>query len=218
MINKLKGYIRRLNLPEQPNLLKDISGSHNSLNEHSSTFQETTIKVRGENNQIIIDDECKFKNILIYIKGNNNIIEISKNVEFKRGGELWIEDDNCTIKIGENSTFENTHIAVTENNSKIIIGSDCMFAYDIDLRTGDSHSIIDINSSKRINYAKDIIIGNHVWVASHVSILKGSIISNNSIVATRSVVTKIFNQENVLIGGLPAKILKENITWLRERI
>lgn len=93
-----------------------------------------------------------------------------------------------------------------------------MFANYIDLRTGDSHSIIDIVANKRINYAQNIEIGNHVWVASHVSILKGVNILSNSIVATRSVVTKKFYKENILIGGIPANIIKENITWNRNRI
>jgi acetyltransferase-like isoleucine patch superfamily enzyme len=92
-----------------------------------------------------------------------------------------------------------------------------MFANDIDLRTGDSHSIIDSLSSERINYAQDINIGNHVWVASHVSILKGVHISDNSVVATRAVVTKSFQENNILIGGMPAKKIKENINWDRQR-
>lgn len=93
-----------------------------------------------------------------------------------------------------------------------------MFAYDIDLRTGDSHSIIDSATMKRINYAKNIEIEDHVWIASHVSILKGVKILRNSVIATRSVVTKSFNKEGVIIGGAPAKILKENVTWSRKRI
>ncbi len=93
-----------------------------------------------------------------------------------------------------------------------------MLSYDVDIRTGEAHSIIDLSTNKRINYAKNITIGNHVWVAAHVSILKGSQIPSNSVVATRALVTKKFEKENVLIGGSPAVIIKENINWLRERI
>ena len=77
------------------------------------------------------------------------------------------------MKYFKNIIIENAHITVTEPNFKVKIGEDCMFAYDIDIRTGDSHSIIDKNSGKRINYAQDISIGNHVWLASHCRILKG---------------------------------------------
>ena len=38
-------------------------------------------------------------------------------------------------------------------------------------------------------------------------------ISRNSVVAYGSLVTKKFEQENVLLAGIPAKIVKENIYW-----
>jgi acetyltransferase-like isoleucine patch superfamily enzyme len=129
-----------------------------------------------------------------------------------------MEDDACEAVIGENTTFEDSHIAVTEPNSKITIGKDCLFAYDIDLRTGDSHSIVDSITHERINFAQNINIGNHVWIASHVSVLKGVHISDNSVVATRAVVTKSFVENNILIGGIPAKKIKGNINWDRQRI
>ena len=89
---------------------------------------------------------------------------------------------------------------------------------NIEIRTGDSHSIIDKKDNIRINHAKSITINNHVWIGAHSSILKGTCINNNSIVATRSVVTKVFNEENIIIGGIPAKQIKNNINWLKERI
>jgi acetyltransferase-like isoleucine patch superfamily enzyme len=123
------------------------------------------------------------------------------------------------IEIKSNCTFEkDVHIAATEPNSVITIGADCMFAYDIDVRTGDSHSILDAQTGKRINYAKNVIIGDHVWVASHCSILKGAELKKNSIVATRSVVTKAFDKEGIVVAGSPAVVVKENITWSRKRI
>lgn len=41
---------------------------------------------------------------------------------------------------------------------------------------------------------------------------------NNFVIISRSVVTKQNNNESVIIGGTPAKIIKDNITWERERI
>jgi len=109
-------------------------------------------------------------------------------------------------------------LAATEPNSSIEIGKECMFAYDIDVRTGDSHSILDATTKERLNYAQNISIADNVWIAAHVSILKGVTIAQNSVVATRSVVTKPFKDTSVLIGGVPAKVLKENIIWDKKRI
>ena len=93
-----------------------------------------------------------------------------------------------------------------------------MLAYDIDVRTGDSHSIISSETGERLNYEKDIIIGDHVWVAAHSYLLKGAIIGDNSVVATGSIVAGEFPDSNIIIGGSPAKIIKRGVTWDRRRI
>ncbi len=93
-----------------------------------------------------------------------------------------------------------------------------MFARDIDVRTGDSHSIVSQQSGERINRARDVSIGNHVWVAAHCSILKGVSIADDSVVATGSIVTRSFEKSGIIIGGNPAAELKQGIHWLRERI
>jgi acetyltransferase-like isoleucine patch superfamily enzyme len=93
-----------------------------------------------------------------------------------------------------------------------------MFSYDIDVRTGDSHSVIIDEDNRRSNYADNISFGDHVWVASHCVILKGSSIADNSIVGTRSVVTKSFRKKGVVVAGNPAKIIKQGINWKRERV
>ncbi|MCV9931277.1 hypothetical protein OIU80_03205 [Flavobacterium sp. LS1R47] len=198
---------------------KNIKGVGNSLDiDYTAICTGNKIDIVGNNNHIIISDSVVLKNVVFYIRGNNNKIYLSKKVLFNHGGSIWIEDDNGEAIIGENSTFENVHIAVTEPNSKIIIGKDCMFAKDIDIRTGDSHSILDQRTKKRINHAQNVEIGDHVWIASHVSILKGSVVSSNSVVATRAVVAGKFEKENVLLAGIPAKVIKENVNWDRVRI
>jgi acetyltransferase-like isoleucine patch superfamily enzyme len=198
---------------------KDVSGRRNAFQQAGTAiFVNSKVHIVGNNNNVRIEDFCSFNNVTFFIRGDNNRIKISKGVKFKFGGSLHIEDNDCLISIGENSTFEDTHIAVTEPGSQITIGEDCMFAYDVDLRTGDSHSIIDTKTNRRTNYAKNISVGDHVWIAPHCSILKGVTIGKNCIVATRSVLTKTFDREGVILGGNPCRILKENITWDRRRI
>lgn len=53
----------------------------------------------------------------------------------------------------------------------------------------------------------DIIIGDDVWVGMDSIIMGGVTIGNGSVVAAGSVVTKSV-PENVLVGGVPAKIIK----------
>lgn len=198
---------------------KGIKGKLNKIDiGNSSILSKCHFKIIGRNNVIEIGESNILKNVTFFIKGDNNYIKLNDFVQFNREGLIWIEDYHCLIDIGQNTTFEESHLAATEPESKILIGMDCMFAYDIDVRTGDSHSILDLETGKRINYAKDVKIDDHVWVGSHVSILKGTEILQNTIVATRSVVTKSIKEKNVIIGGTPAKILKRGVYWDRSRI
>ena len=200
-------------------LEKSILGRRNSVvAAGTATFINCRVDIVGHDNTLIIGEFCYFKNITFLIRGDHNTVRISDAVKFRLGGSLHVEDRECLIAIGENSTFEEVHIAATEPRSQIVIGADCMFAYDIDVRTGDSHSIIDTRTNRRINYAGNILIGDHVWVAPHCSILKGVRIGSNCVLATRSVITKSFPRQGVIIGGSPARILKENITWDRRRL
>ena len=66
-----------------------------------------------------------------------------------------------------------------------------------------------------MNKNQSVYIGNHVWVGADALIQKGARISDNSVVATRSIVTKQFDQGNVVIAGVPARIVRENIGWSR---
>ena len=200
-------------------LKKEMLGLNNSFCAGpTSIFVNCRIDVRGNNNQVTISDFCSFHNVTFIIRGDNNRIRIGEGVRFKFGGALHIEDQGCLIQIGSSSTFEEAHIAVTEPGSQVIVGRDCMFAYDVDIRTGDSHSIIDTTTNRRINFARNVWIDDHVWVGPHCSILKGVAIRKNCVVATRSVLTRSFLQEGIIIGGSPSRILKENITWDRRRI
>jgi acetyltransferase-like isoleucine patch superfamily enzyme len=198
---------------------KKIKGKGNRiLISKKSMLFNVSICIVGNNNIISIDDNCILERVTIFIKGNCNRIQISSNVFAHRFASWWIEDNNNVIYVGENSGIGDAHLAATENGTTIHIGSNCIFAKGIEIRTGDSHSIIDTVSGKRINYAQSVIIGNHVWIGSQVSILKGSQIADNSVVATRSVINKPFSQKGAILAGIPGREVKNNIIWTAERI
>ena len=195
-------------------LSKKIKGKNNTFTKSkNAAIIKSKIDIVGDNNTILIDALCVLNRLTIYVRGSNNTIHLKSGVKFYRYGELWIEDNGCSIVVGDNTTFEHAHIAATEDQSKIVIGNGCMFSTDIEIRTGDSHSILDKQTKARINKAESVSIGNHVWVGANCSILKGAEISDGSIVGTRSVVTKKFGQKDVILAGIPAKIVKEEILW-----
>jgi acetyltransferase-like isoleucine patch superfamily enzyme len=55
-----------------------------------------------------------------------------------------------------------------------------------------------------------VVIKDNVWIPSKVTILPNVVIGDNTIIGTNSVVNKSFGN-NLLIGGTPAKIIRENV-------
>lgn len=122
--------------------------------------------VNGSNNQILIGKNCVIRDTTFFINGNNNVICLENNVSVY-GAEFHIEQDNNCLNIKKGTTFHGrngypVHIALDEGSS-ITINEDCMFSNGIQIRSTDSHSIID-STGKRINYAEDITIGEHCWI------------------------------------------------------
>ena len=171
---------------------------------------------KGLDNEIIIEDFVRIKQSRIIIYGNHNKINI-KDFAALNQIELYMEDDNNEILIGERTNLcGKAHLATIEG-TKILIGNDCLFSSNLHFTTGDSHSILNLQG-ERINPSSDIIIEDHVWVGTRVTCLKGVRVSKNSIVAATTTLCKKYDTENVVIGGVPGKIIKTGVNWKSERI
>ena len=101
--------------------------------------------------------------------------------------------------------------------TSVIMGDNCLGSANIEIRSGDSHSIFNYQN-ERINRSRDIEIGKHVWIGQGVFILKGSRIPDNCVVGASSVITKEFSDNNCIIAGNPAKVVKREIIWDGNRI
>ena len=195
---------------------KQIRGKLNSVAKRNAVLNGVKFDIVGNKNYIEINKMAILDGVTFHVRGNCNKIIIGENCRIVNS-ILWIEDNSCEINIGRQTTIGGAHIAATEDESKIVIGDDCMLAYDIDIRTGDSHGIYDQNGN-RINKAENVIIGEHVWIAAHTIILKGVVIGEGSIVGTGAVVSKGFYSPFCIVAGNPARVVRKAIHWTRLRM
>jgi acetyltransferase-like isoleucine patch superfamily enzyme len=193
----------------------NIYGDSNKIKIKKSVIKNISININGSNNIISINNNCNITNSKIQILGDNHTLEINTSCRFK-DTSFWFEDLENIISIGKGTTCEGAHIAVTETKGNIRIGEDCMLSFGIDIRNGDSHVILDKKTRNRINYPGDIKIGNHVWIGAHVQILKNTNIGSGSIIGIRSLVSKNVPDNSIAVGN-PAKIIKQEIEWERDR-
>ncbi|SMD44627.1 Hexapeptide repeat of succinyl-transferase [Aquiflexum balticum DSM 16537] len=108
------------------------------------------------------------------------------------------------VTIGSN-TMISFGAKIDTHRGKIVIGNNCLITSGVKILSHDGASrMIDIND---FGYG-EVIIGNNVFVGVNSVILRNVIIGDNSVIAAGSIVSRNV-PPNTVVGGNPAKILKE---------
>lgn len=196
-----------------PDLLISFNGIGNQILNAESVVGKASIFISGNNNKIMLNDGVKI-NGKITVEGSGNKVLFDESVVFR--GRLIVRGNDQEVRLGKSTTFQSVYMLCQEG-CNIDIGDWCMFSRDIEIRTTDAHSVVDVQTRERVNKPASVRIGSHVWVGVGSLISKGSQIPNDSIVGAYSFVNKEFTEENVLIAGTPAKIVRNGVTWNRGR-
>lgn len=87
----------------------------------------------------------------------------------------------------------------------ITIGRDVYIANNVQIITRN-HDVYNLDKHTE---GADVIISDKCWIASNAVILPGVILGEGTIVAANAVVNKSFLQGKVIVGGIPAKVIKQ---------
>lgn len=120
------------------------------------------------------------------------------------GSKVYI-NKGAVLELGSGYINHNLNLSCFD---RITIGKGVVISENVTIRDNDDHSITGSANPMKL----PIVIGNHVWIGMNVTILKGVTIGNGSIIAAGAVVTKDV-PENTLVGGVPAKVLKTDVSW-----
>jgi len=134
----------------------------------------------------------------------NGTLEIRGDMKIYTGCSVDI-CSGATLSLGSGGISNGARIVVFD---KIIIGHNVGISENVTFRDSDNHCII--GSTKPVT--SPIIIGDNVWIGINATILKGVTVGEGAVIAANSLVNKDV-PPHVLVGGVPAKILKENILW-----
>lgn len=195
MINFLKKIYKSYKLKK---VQKNITEKSNIGNYPIITETASILLMSGSNkNDINIGDRFKISGQLI--SSHNGKIFI---------GNRCLVGPRCCIGAVNNITIGNyvrisNNVTIIDNNNHPVNPEDRKIMnsqddYKSELRTW------------KYAISKPIIIKDNVWIGRNSIINKGVTIGENSIVAAGSVVTKDV-PANCIVGGNPAKVVKENI-------
>lgn len=142
--------------------------------------------------------------------GRSSILRMDENstldcagFQFMYGADI-ILFKGAHLVLGKNS-FINSDCKI-RCHKEITIGENCAISHDFTVMDSDAH---ELNGSRNTN---PVHIGNHVWIGTRVTILNSVIVGDDAVIAAGALVTKDV-PARALVGGVPARVLKENVEW-----
>lgn len=162
-------------------------------------------KIHGKGKLVLgYKEHPKTKQETRFSIGKNSKLNINGNFSAHASTDIRIFD-GAELSIGSGYCTADTQIVCAK---KITIGNHVAIARGVIIRDTDAHEIIGKDHEK----VKPVVIEDNVWIGNRSIIMKGVTIGSGAIVAAGAIVTKDV-PKNTIVAGVPAKVIKENVTW-----
>lgn len=150
-------------------------------------------------------------------KCSKNIAELNMQGTFILNGFVHFGKD-CLLIIERNAVLKMGNMSSLGSDGKIICTKEITLSdyarigSESRLVDTNSHTMMDTKTGVKLDVNQSIFLGKYNYVASLVSIMPGARTPDYCTVAIHSLLNKDYTScgENILIGGIPAKLLRQN--------
>ena len=143
------------------------------------------------------------------------LLVLNRNAHLQIEGNVDIYGDS-TIYVNENATlifrggYMNNRLNISVFD-RVEIGRKVYVSENVSIRDSDNHTLM-YDGKTSTNISAPIVIEDNVWIGMNVTILKGVHIGTGAVIAAGAIVTKDV-PAGCLAAGVPAKVIRENISW-----
>lgn len=140
------------------------------------------------------------------------------HVQFGKDYFIYVKK-NAILEMGNMSSIASSGKIICTNS--VTFGNYARIGSESQVIDTNFHQMIDVLTNKKLEISAPIKMGDYNFISNRVTILSKSITPNYCTIASNSLCTKDYSTlgENILIGGVPAKLLKTNISrdWEGEK-
>ena len=175
---------------------------YHKANDHIYMNKNSKMNLNG---QLIIgaNAHSKDRKSSVFRFDENSKLTLLGNFKFMYDADVVLFK-GAELELG-NDSFINSNCKIRCHN-KISIGNGCAISHDFTVMDSDVHKLNGTISNGAVS------IGNHVWIGTRVTILKGVSIGDGAVVSACSLVTRDV-PAGALVGGIPARVIKEKVSW-----
>ncbi len=109
-----------------------------------------------------------------------------------------------------------TRCAVVDarNGGSVVAEPDQLWAANVYIATDDMHRLEEAETGARLNpYGAHIRLGRHVWLGREAIVTGHCEVGAGSVVGTRAMVRGQKVPPQTAVGGCPARVIREGVTW-----
>lgn len=139
------------------------------------------------------------------------IIKVEGEAYIGHGSRVVVGPDGI-LSLGDN--FCNTAAMNLICWKSIVFGQNVTISWNTLIMDTDFHEIVSLETGNTYEKTKPIKIGSKVWICTRSVILKGAVVPNGCIVGAGALISRKFTEENSIIAGNPAQVVKSGVSFI----
>ena len=149
---------------------------------------------------------------------DNATFHIAKGIRIGQGVQICVFPKASLILKDRAALNDNVKVICSK---RIEIGVNTSVTWECQIMDYNSHYVLDMSTRRIASISKPVILGDYCWICNRTIVMPGTVVPNRIIVASGSLLNRDYIKmginEKSLIGGSPAKLIKEGVYRLYKK-